>query len=172
MQKVGDSMAERDNVMINFRLNLSKKSDREIYDYLKQFDTPEFKAILKSSKSNFIKNVLLDFIHRESKEQEAVKQMKVEQKLHDEIVAGVENALEQRHNNLFLVLPHMIEEAVYAAMVRQEINVVSLDSRSSAERNLDNIKVVDKTKKVLQAKESELPEVTDELPMEAFDFLG
>ena len=53
-------MAERNHVMINFRLNLLKKSDREIHDYLKQFDTPEFKAILKSSKSNFIKNVLLD----------------------------------------------------------------------------------------------------------------
>ena len=48
-------MANTNTAMINFRLNLSKKEDREIYDYIQQFDSPEFKAVLKGGKSNFIK---------------------------------------------------------------------------------------------------------------------
>ncbi len=165
-------MTERDGVMVNFRLNLSKKSDREIHDYLKQFDTPEFKAILKSSKSNFIKNVLLDFIHRERKEQEAVKQMQVEQKLQNGIITGVERALEQRENRLLQALPQMIEKSIYVAMVRQEISSVSSENHGDASQNGEEMKGVNETKKAIQTKECELPEVADELPMEAFDFLG
>lgn len=39
-------MADRDTAMINFRLNLSKREDKEIYDYLQNFDSPDFKAVL------------------------------------------------------------------------------------------------------------------------------
>lgn len=46
-------MADRDTAMINFRLNLSKREDKEIYDYLQNFDSPDFKAVLKGGKSNF-----------------------------------------------------------------------------------------------------------------------
>ncbi len=62
-------MADRNTVMINFRLNLSKREDKEIYDYLRQFDSPDFKAVLKGGKSNFIKTVLLSFIRGEKQEQ-------------------------------------------------------------------------------------------------------
>ena len=54
-------MADRDTAMINFRLNLSKREDKEIYDYLQNFDSPDFKAVLKGGRSNFIKMVLLSF---------------------------------------------------------------------------------------------------------------
>lgn len=165
-------MAERDHVMINFRLNLSKKSDREIHDYLKQLDTPEFKAILKSSKSNFIKNVLLDFIHRENKEKEAVKQMQVEQKLQDGIITGVERVLEQREDCLLQALPQMIEDAISTVMKRQGIEVASMDATREVDCGEGEMIVEEQTKKNLREKISELPEVTDELPMEAFDFLG
>lgn len=165
-------MAERNHVMINFRLNLLKKSDREIHDYLKQFDTPEFKAILKSSKSNFIKNVLLDFIHRENKEQEAVKQMQVEQKLQEGIITGVERTLEQRENLLIQALPQMIEDAISTVMKRQEIGAASIDAIYGVDCGENEMIDEEQTKKALQEKKSELPEVTDELPMEAFDFLG
>lgn len=55
-------MADRNVAMINFRLNLLKREDKEIYDYFQQFDSPEFKAVLKGGKSNFIKTVLLSYI--------------------------------------------------------------------------------------------------------------
>ena len=40
-------MANTNTAMINFRLNLSKREDKEIYDYIQQFDSQEFKAMLR-----------------------------------------------------------------------------------------------------------------------------
>lgn len=76
-------MADRNTVMINFRLNLSKREDKEIYDYLRQFDSPDFKAVLKGGKSNFIKTVLLSYIRGEKQEQKAVQTL-AEQKAQNE----------------------------------------------------------------------------------------
>ncbi len=66
-------MANMNTAMINFRLNLSKREDKEIYDYLQQLDSPDFKAVLKGGKSNFIKTVLRSFIRGEKQEQKAAK---------------------------------------------------------------------------------------------------
>ncbi len=52
-------MADRNTAMINFRLNLSKKEDREIYDYIQQFDSPDFKTVLKGGKSKFYQNCFI-----------------------------------------------------------------------------------------------------------------
>lgn len=79
-------MADRDTAMINFRLNLSKREDKEIYDYLQNFDSPDFKAVLKGGKSNFIKMVLLSFIHNEKQEQEAIKALAERKAQNEELV--------------------------------------------------------------------------------------
>ena len=76
-------MPDRNTAMINFRLNLLKNDDREIYDYIQQFDSQEFKALLKGGKSNFIKTVLLSYIRGIKQEQEAAKTL-AEQKAQNE----------------------------------------------------------------------------------------
>ena len=98
--------------------------------------------------------------------------MQVEQKLQEGIITGVERTLEQRENLLLQALPQMIEDAISTVMKRQEIGAASIDAIYGVDCGESEMIDEEQTKKALQEKKSELPEVTDELPMEAFDFLG
>jgi hypothetical protein len=56
-------MGANDNFkIINFRLNLDKKEERELYDYLENIDKGGLKACY-GSKSGFIKEVLMAHMH-------------------------------------------------------------------------------------------------------------
>lgn len=76
-------MADRNTAMINFRLNLSKVKIGKSTIIFSSSNSPEFKAVLKGGKSNFIKTVLLSFIRGEKQEQKAVKAL-AEQKAQNE----------------------------------------------------------------------------------------
>lgn len=62
-------MAEKDNfLMVNFSLNLTKKSEKKFFEFLDEVDHGIHKEPY-GNKSKFIKQILLDFI-REEKELE------------------------------------------------------------------------------------------------------
>lgn len=109
-------MADRNTAMINFRLNLSKKDDREIYEYIQQFDSPDFKAVLRGGKSNFIKTVLLSYIRGIKQEQEAAKAL-AEQKAQNEELAEMLGArLDESQETLLQILPELMEKVVLEAL--------------------------------------------------------
>lgn len=97
-------MADRDTAMINFRLNLSKREDKEIYDYLQNFDSPDFKAVLKGGKSNFIKMVLLSFIRKEKQEQEAIKALAERKAQNEELLEMIGARLDGYQRTLLQAL--------------------------------------------------------------------
>lgn len=103
-------MPDRNTAMINFRLNLLKNDDREIYDYIQQFESSEFKAVLKGGKSTFIKTVLLSYIRETKQEQKAAKTL-AEQKAQNEKLAEMLGAkLEESQKALIQTLPELVEK--------------------------------------------------------------
>ena len=109
-------MADRDTAMINFRLNLSKREDKEIYDCLQNFDSPDFKAVLKGGRSNFIKMVLLSFIHNEKQEQEAIKALAERKAQNEELVEMIGARLDENQRTLLQALPELVGKVVLEAL--------------------------------------------------------
>ena len=105
-------MAYRNTAMINFRLNLSKKEDREIYDYIQQFDSPDFKTVLKGGKSNFIKTVLLSYIRGIKQEQKAAQTLAEQKAQSEELEEKLGEKLEECRNTLLQALPDLVEKVV------------------------------------------------------------
>lgn len=170
-------MADRNTAMINFRLNLSKKDDREIYEYIQQFDSPDFKAVLRGGKSNFIKTVLLSYIREIKQEQEAAKAL-AEQKAQNEELAEMLGArLDESQETLLQILPELMEKVVLEALEGRVITDADLaatlqtaagtyvaDATSAAEGITTAADVTDKT--------GALPEVSNELPEDALDYFS
>ena len=105
-------MANMNTAMINFRLNLSKREDKEIYDYLQQLDSPDFKAVLKGGKSNFIKTVLLSFIRGEKQEQKAAQTLAEQKAQNEELEEKLGAKLEECRKTLLQALPELVEKVV------------------------------------------------------------
>lgn len=176
-------MADRNTAMINFRLNLSKKEDREIYDYIQQFDSPDFKTVLKGGKSNFIKTVLLSYIRGIKQEQEATKKL-AEQKAQNEELAEMLGAkLEESRKTLLQALPKLVEKVMLEAL---ENKSVVGDDLAAALQNAVKSCVSNTTLGVRTAESGKavttvtdelegagvLPQVSDKLPDEAFDYFS
>ena len=120
-------MADRDTAMINFRLNLSKREDKEIYDYLQNFDSSNFKAVLKGGKSNFIKMVLLSFIRKEKQEQEAIKALAERKAQNEELLEMIGARLDGNQRTLLQALPELVEKVVLESFERPELAGVVRD---------------------------------------------
>ena len=173
-------MANMNTAMINFRLNLSKKEDKEIYDYIQQFDSREFKTVLKGGKSNFIKTVLLSYIRGIKQEQKAAKTL-AEQKAQNE---ELEEKLEECRKTLLQALPDLVEKVVIetleskmvvsddlAAVLQAAVESCVSDTTSGAE-TAESVKAVTAVADDLESTRV-LPQVSDKLPDEALDyFLG
>lgn len=162
-------MADRDTAMINFRLNLSKREDKEIYDYLQNFDSPDFKAVLKGGKSNFIKMVLLSFIHKEKQEQEAIKALAERKTQNEELVEMMGARLDENQRTLLQALPEMVEKVVLEALKDKIIAGVK-NGAGDGDSVADGIGTKVATEVVID--NGALPQVTEELPDEALDYFS
>ncbi len=166
-------MADRDTAMVNFRLNLSKKEDREIYDYLCKFDSPDFKAVLKGGKSNFIKTVLLSFIRKEKQEQKVANALAERKAQNEELAELLGAKLDESQRALLQALPKLLEKVVLGALEGKvvtddtAIKGVIASSNTVAENSNDvegSAKAGDDT--------GVLPQVSEELLDEAFDYFS
>lgn len=172
-------MANTNTAMINFRLNLSKREDKEIYDYIQQFGSQEFKAMLKGGKSNFIKTVLLSYIRGIKQEQKAVQTL-AEQKAQSE---ELEEKLEECRKTLLQALPDLVEKVVIetleskmvvgddlAAVLQTTIERCVSDTTSGT-GTAESVKAVTAVAGNLEST-GVLPQVSDKLPDEAFDYFS
>lgn len=160
-------MADRDTAMINFRLNLSKREDKEIYDYLQNFDSPDFKAVLKGGKSNFIKMVLLSFIRKEKQEQEAIKALAERKAQNEELVEMMGVRLDENQRTLLQALPELVEKVVLEALKGKIVAGVK-NGAGDGDSVADGIG----TKAATEIDNGALPQVTEELPDEALDYFS
>lgn len=176
-------MADRNTAMINFRLNLSKREDKEIYDYLQQFDSLDFKAALKGGKSNFIKTVLLSFIRGEKQEQKAAKAL-AEQKAQNEELAEMLGAkLDESRKALLQALPELVDKAVLGALegkvvvgddlfaVLQTAVESCVSDTTSGTGTVESVKAVTTITDDLEST-GVLPQISDKLPDEALDYFS
>ena len=172
-------MANTNTAMINFRLNLSKREDKEIYDYIQQLDSQEFKAMLKGGKSNFIKTVLLFYICGIKQEQKAAQTL-AEQKAQSE---ELEEKLEECRKTLLQALPDLVEKVVIetleskmvvgddlAAVLQTTIERCVSDTTSGT-GTAESVKAVTAVAGNLESTKV-LPQVSDKLPDEAFDYFS
>lgn len=176
-------MADRNTVMINFRLNLSKREDKEIYDYLRQFDSPDFKAVLKGGKSNFIKTVLLSYIRGEKQEQKAVQTLAEQKAQNEEMEEKLGAKLEECRKTLLQALPELVEKVVIetleskmvvsnnlAAVLQAAVESCVPDTTSGA-GTAESVKAVTAVADDLESI-GVLPQVSDKLPDEALDYFS
>ena len=161
-------MADRNTAMINFRLNLSKSEDREIYDYIQQFDSPEFKAVLKGGKSNFIKTV----IRGEKQEQKAVKALAEQKAQNEELSETLGAKIDESQRTLIQALPGLVEKVVLGALEGKMIT-----DGTAIKGAIANGNVLTETSGVTVSTEIEndigtLPQVSEELPDDALDYFS
>ncbi len=155
-------MADRDTAMINFRLNLLKKEDREIYDYLCKFDSPDFKTVLKGGKSNFIKTVLLSFIRKEKQEQEVANAFAERKAQNEELVELLGAKLDESQRTLLQTLPELVEKVVVGALEGKVVtggNALGVTSEAAVSMDDTN-------------DTGALPQVSEELPDDALDYFS
>ena len=176
-------MANTNTAMINFRLNLSKREDKEIYDYIQQFDSQEFKAMLKGGKSNFIKTVLLSYIRGEKQEQKAAQTLAEQKAQSEELEEKLGEKLEECRNTLLQALPDLVEKVVIetleskmvvgddlAAVLQTTIERCVSDTTSGT-GTAESVKAVTAVAGNLEST-GVLPQVSDKLPDEAFDYFS
>lgn len=176
-------MADRNTVMINFRLNLSKREDKEIYDYLRQFDSPDFKAVLKGGKSNFIKTVLRSFIRGEKQEQKAAKTLAEQKAQNEELEEKLGAKLEECRKTLLQALPELVEKVVIETLESKMVvgNDLAAVLQTAAEScvsdttlgagTAESVKAVRAVTDDLEST-GVLPQVSDKLPDEALDYFS
>ena len=176
-------MANMNTAMINFRLNLSKREDKEIYDYLQQLDGPDFKAVLKGGKSNFIKTVLLSFIRGEKQEQKAAQTLAEQKAQNEELEEKLGAKLEECRKTLLQALPELVEKVVIetleskmvvsnnlAAVLQAAVESCVPDTTSGA-GTAESVKAVTAVADDLESI-GVLPQVSDKLPDEALDYFS
>lgn len=176
-------MADRNTVMINFRLNLSKREDKEIYDYLRQFDSPDFKAVLKGGKSNFIKTVLLSFIRGEKQEQKSAQTLAEQKAQNEELEERLGAKLEECRKTLLQALPELVEKVVIEtlesrmvvsndlAAVLQTVVESCVSDTTLGARTAESVKAVRAVTDDLEST-GVLPQISDKLPDEALDYFS
>ena len=176
-------MADRNTAMINFRLNLSKKEDREIYDYIQQFDSPDFKTVLKGGKSNFIKTVLLSYIRGIKQEQEAAKTLAEQKAQNEELEEMFGAKIDESQKTLLQTLPELVEKVLLEVLKGKA--VVGDDLVATLQTAIESC-VSNTTLRVGNAESGKavttvtdelesagvLPQVSDKLPDEAFDYFS
>lgn len=176
-------MANMNTAMINFRLNLSKREDKEIYDYLQQLDGPDFKAVLKGGKSNFIKTVLLSFIRGEKQEQKAAQTLAEQKAQNEELEEKLGAKLEECRKTLLQALPELVEKVVIetleskmvvgndlAAVLQTAVESCVSDTTLGA-GTAESVKAVTAVTDDLESIGA-LPQVSDKLPDEALDYFS
>lgn len=176
-------MADRNTVMINFRLNLSKREDKEIYNYLRQFDSPDFKAVLKGGKSNFIKKVLLSFIRGEKQEQKSAQTLAEQKAQNEELEERLGAKLEECRKTLLQALPELVEKVVIEtlesrmvvsndlAAVLQTVVESCVSDTTLGARTAESVKAVRAVTDDLEST-GVLPQISDKLPDEALDYFS
>lgn len=176
-------MADRNTVMINFRLNLSKREDKEIYNYLRQFDSPDFKAVLKGGKSNFIKTVLLSFIRGEKQEQKSAQTLAEQKAQNEELEERLGAKLEECRKTLLQALPELVEKVVIEtlesrmvvsndlAAVLQTVVESCVSDTTLGARTAESVKAVRAVTDDLEST-GVLPQISDKLPDEALDYFS
>lgn len=176
-------MANTNTAMINFRLNLSKREDKEIYDYLRQFDSPDFKAVLKGGKSNFIKTVLLSFIRGEKQEQKVAQTLAEQKAQNEELEEKLGAKLEECRKTLLQALPELVEKVMIetleskmvvsnnlSAVLQAAVESCVSDTTLGAE-TAESVKAVRAVTDDLEST-GVLPQVSDKLPDEALDYFS
>ena len=176
-------MANMNTAMINFRLNLSKKEDKEIYDYIQQFDSQEFKAALKGGKSNFIKTVLLSYIRGIKQEQKAAQTLAEQKAQNEELEEKLGAKLEKCRKALLHALPDLVEKVVMetleskmvvgddlAAVLQTAVESCVSDTTLGA-GTAESVKAVTVVTDDLESI-GVLPQVSDKLPDEALDYFS
>ena len=176
-------MANMNTAMINFRLNLSKREDKEIYDYIQQFDSQEFKAVLKGGKSNFIKTVLLSYIRGIKQEQKAAKTLAEQKAQNEELEEKLGAKLEECRKTLLQALPELVDKVVlgalegkvvvgddFAAVLQTAVESCVSDTTSGI-GTAESVKAVTTITDDLEST-GVLPQVSDKLPDEALDYFS
>lgn len=176
-------MADRNTAMINFRLNLSKKEDREIYDYIQQFDSPDFKTVLKGGKSNFIKTVLLSYIRGIKQEQEAAKTLAEQKAQNEELEEMFGAKIDESQKTLIQALPELVEKVMLEVLKGKAVvgNDLAATLQTAIESCVSNttlgVGTAESGKAVTTVTDElesagVLPQVSDKLPDEAFDYFS
>lgn len=176
-------MANMNTAMINFRLNLSKREDTEIYDYIQQLGSQEFKAVLKGGKSNFIKTVLLSYIRGIKQEQKAAKTLAEQKAQNEELEEKLGAKLEECRKTLLQALPDLVEKVVIetleskmmvsnalAAVLQTAVESCVSDTASGA-GTAESVKAVTVVTDDLESI-GVLPQVSDKLPDDALDYFS
>ena len=176
-------MPDRNTAMINFRLNLLKNDDREIYDYIQQFESSEFKAVLKGGKSTFIKTVLLSYIRETKQEQKAAKTLAEQKALNEKLAEMLGAKLEESQKALIQTLPELVEKVLLEVLKGKA--VVGDDLAATLQTAIESC-VSNTTLRVGNAESGKavttvtdelesagvLPQVSDKLPDEALDYFS
>lgn len=169
--------------MVNFRLNLEKTEEKEVFDFLEEIDHGTLKECY-GNKSSFIKRVLIDFLHRkkvaENKNisKEEVNQM--EESFYQKLEVVMRSSKEELLYALPLTIKQMLEE-VLATKVQDfdfhagsnKVGMKANESIESADRitgGIGNETIHNAGKENISAV---IPEETENLPEEAMSyFLG
>lgn len=169
-------MAEKDNFqMVNFRLNLTKESEKELFEFLEEVDHGIYKERY-GNKSKFIKEILLDFIYDEKEMKKEIIE-NVEQQKQKDFLKVIENKFLKNNELLMQALPKILRDSIKELMDGKVFEIAT--ENDNAKQPIDytelNIDVEEKVDKMDTLTDSggELPKEAEKLPEDAMNyFLG
>ena len=169
--------------MVNFRLNLEKTEEKEVFDFLEEIDHGTLKECY-GNKSSFIKRVLIEFLHHKkaAKNQNISKEevSQIEENFYQKLEVVMRSSKEELLCALPLAIKQVLEE-VLATKVQDfdfhagsnKVGMNANESIESADRitgGIGNETIHNSVKENISAV---IPEETENLPEEAMSyFLG
>ena len=146
---------------VSFRLNLEKRDEKEIYEYLESIDQGNQKQEL-GDKSKFLKMLVKEWIAGEVAREAAETKRQEEEIFQKTLLENLSHEVEKGNESLVKALPELIRAVVKEVLADGAITV--------APKSPDETVAFQKeTEEVLTA--GVLPESGAEIPDDAFDFI-
>ncbi|MEG0720144.1 MAG: hypothetical protein RR446_00020 [Lachnospiraceae bacterium] len=146
---------------VSFRLNLEKRDEKEIYEYLESIDQGNQKQEL-GDKSKFLKMLVKEWIADEVAREAAETKRQEEEIFQKTLLENLSHEVEKGNESLVKELPELIRAVVKEVLADGAITV--------APKSPDETVAFQKeTEEVLTA--GVLPESGAEIPDDAFDFI-
>ena len=154
-------MAKDSFKSVSFRLNLEKRDEKEIYEYLESIDQGNQKQEL-GDKSKFLKMLVKEWIADEVAREAAETKRQEEEIFQKTLLENLSHEVEKGNESLVKELPELIRAVVKEVLADGAITV--------APKSPDETVAFQKeTEEVLTA--GVLPESGAEIPDDAFDFI-
>lgn len=154
-------MARDSSKSVSFRLNLEKRDEKEIYEYLESIDQGNQKQEL-GDKSKFLKMLVKEWIADEVAREAAETKRQEEEIFQKTLLENLSHEVEKGNESLVKELPELIRAVVKEVLADGAITV--------APKSPDETVAFQKeTEEVLTA--GVLPESGAEIPDDAFDFI-